>query len=53
MKNKAPFKEEYKKQLVFERLMAKTKKIKPVVSNGKVLWGSRSDSKPTKTTTAK
>jgi hypothetical protein len=52
MKNRAPFKEEYKKKLVFERLMAKTKNIKPVVSNGRVLWGTRSDSKP-KTTTAK
>ena len=50
MKNKAPFKEEYKKQMMWERMMAKVKLSKPMVSNGKVLWGTRNDSK---TTTAK
>ena len=40
MKNTAPFKDEYYKQRKWQRLIAKTKQSKPIVTErGMVLWG--------------
>ena len=44
MKNTAPFKDEWFKARKWSRLIAKTKKGKPVVTDkGMVLWGRSKD----------